>query len=889
MATSIQNQLKAAESLGLTSLIQNAIRRGLMEVDGNHITYFIHGNKKYRFTDPEEKVRADTIAFLALKKGYDIHRVETEVAGSHNDFADVVLYRDARCTEPWLVIENKKADATPAERTEGEGQAFANAISLGAKYAMKDFGNESFIWQIEGFGGREREKNRIGTRDKLPSNYSEEMHYSLIANTDADIKPASAAVINMAIRRAHSIIWAGGKRDPLSAFDEWSKLMFAKVRDERHTPNGKPRGFQVGTGESDAAVSSRVHELFDQAKRQDPSIFPNNEKLELPDRKIAQVVEAIEQISFIGTDSDVIGTAFEGFFGSVFRGSLGQYFTMRSIARFVVGMLSPSSEDYVLDPTCGSGGFLLEALLQVWKVTDRDFAGQSDLERVKSDFAAQNVYGIEIHPTLARISKISLLLHHDGHTNIEADRSCLGPNLSKQRLKQAGGFDIIVGNPPFGTKIEEGDEDQLDGTSLSSFEVCKGKKSVQSEQVILERSIEWLKPGGRLGMVLPDGILNNSGAQSNCPAVRDWLFKQGRILGIVSLPDYAFRRSGATNKTSILVFEKFSDDESRRINQAFDKKSDLSISEALKSSGLDYHIFFAEANYVGYTPSGRPDNRNDLYNSDQNGFLSNDQEGSILGEWNTWYENDGTDDPRCVDILASDVWNAHPSHRIDPKYHVYKAHAQELIPSGWAAAPLSSLVERKKRAVDFGKNPMREYKVLTLSQTGVPRLREAGVGNNPPEWLGMYFADSSSKWYEVQEGDIVYSGIDLWKGVVCYVTADYEGAVVTQEYPILKVKDPSKIDPEFLSVLLRSKRFQKVFRAINTGHSNRRRTQQSDFNQALVYYPSLNEQKEIAKKVRDARSQITAAMQKVATVEREIDATLLATDEILDLNDEPIE
>ena len=106
---------------------------------------------------------------------------------------------------------------------------------------------------------------------------------------------------------------------------------------------------------------------------------------------------------------------------------------MRQIARFTVGMLNPTSEDYVLDPTCGSGGFLLETLLQVWNDTDAGFAGQGNLARIKSDFAAQYVYGIEIHPTLARICKISLLLHHDGHTNIEADKSCLSPNLSKPR------------------------------------------------------------------------------------------------------------------------------------------------------------------------------------------------------------------------------------------------------------------------------------------------------------------------------------------------------------------------------------------------------------------------------------------------------------------------
>lgn len=541
-------------------------------------------------------------------------------------------------------------------------------------------------------------------------------------------------------------------------------------------------------------------------------------------------------------------------------------------------MLNPTSEDYVLDPTCGSGGFLLETLLQVWNDTDAGFAGQGNLARIKSDFAAQNVYGIEIHPTLARICKISLLLHHDGHTNIEADKSCLSPNLSKPRLQKDRQFDLIVGNPPFGTKVANGDEDQLDGAFLDDFVLGCGKQSIQSEQIILEKSVSWLKPGGRLGMVLPDGVLNNSGSQSNCPALREWLFKSGRILSVISLPDFAFRRSGATNKTSILIFEKFSDLESARLgNQLEACEGDIAV--ALKDSGLDYNIFFGEASHIGYTPSGRPDPRNDLYIADENGYLSDDQTGSILGEWNVWEENGAVSDSRCVAERASSVWRSHPSHRVDPKYHVYMAHKGDYVPHGWSSAPMMDLVKRMRRNVDFGEEPMKEYKVLTLSQTGVARLREPGVGNNPPEWRGMYFYDSSSDWFEVRTSDIVYSGIDLWKGVVCFVTEEFDHALVTQEYPILRVKDPNVIDPEFLSILLRSRRFQKAFRAINTGHSNRRRTQSSDFGKVLVYYPPIEKQKEIALKVRNARENIAKAYIGVSDVENELDAILHADEE----------
>jgi type I restriction enzyme M protein len=140
---------------------------------------------------------------------------------------------------------------------------------------------------------------------------------------------------------------------------------------------------------------------------------------------------------------------------------------------------------------------------------------------LKSEFALNHVYGIEIHEVLARICKINLLLHHDGHTNIEADRSCLDITFSNPRLgSRQGLFSRVVGNPPFGDQVTEHDEDHLGSNQLSSFDVALGRTKVDSEQVILERAVQFLEPGGRLGLVLPDGLLNNQGEQPNCPRCR---------------------------------------------------------------------------------------------------------------------------------------------------------------------------------------------------------------------------------------------------------------------------------------------------------------------------------------------------------------------------------
>ena len=212
------------------------------------------------------------------------------------------------------------------------------------------------------------------------------------------------------------------------------------------------------------------------------------------------MVSTLQAISFTGTDVDHIGVAFESFFGSVFRGELGQYFTMRPIARFTVAMLDIDHNHFVLDPTAGSGGFLLETLLQAWHSLEQNFSGQpaDQVDRIKTDFALTKVYGIEIHEVLARICKINLLLHNDGHTNIEGDRSCLDTIFTRSRLAEGRGrFHRIVGNPPFGDEVQEGDEDHLGSNSLANFDVAQGRGAVDSEHIVLERNGTRTKPLSR--------------------------------------------------------------------------------------------------------------------------------------------------------------------------------------------------------------------------------------------------------------------------------------------------------------------------------------------------------------------------------------------------------
>lgn len=858
--------------------IAEAIRRGIIRVSDTQVTYHLNQQKTYDWTDPEEWVRAATIGWLIIARDYPAARLRTEVQVPRRvpgDFADVVVYRDDACREPYLVVENKAAGQSARTRAQAIEQLFGNANSLRAPFGLYEEHDTSLFFDVAGFAATERTANRLGTRSAVARQYGDVAQFAHIAGQPEDIQPMPSGPLGAKIRRAHYAIWAGGRRDPLTAFDEWSKLLFAKVVDERLTPTGQPRRFQFGNRETTAAVANRVHELFTQATRQDPTIFPAGSRIDLPETKIAEVVRILQSVCFVRTDVDSVGQAFEEFFGSVFRGELGQYFTMRQLARFTVAVLDIAAGDYVLDPTAGSGGFLLEVLLQTWHRVDRDFRGQpvDNISRIKTDFALSRVYGIEIHEILARICKINLMLHHDGHTNIEADRSCLDASFLNPRLNPpVARFTRIVGNPPFGDEVATNDEDHLGSNRLENFSIANGRSSVDSEQVIMERCIEFLEPGGRFGLILPDGVFNNQGHHSNCPQTRTMLAKRGRIEAIVSLPDHAFKRAGAQNKTSILFFRKFTAAEQHALDRALEAEIDRNqattvesldlIGRAVVRAGLNYHVFLAEANHVGYTATGAHSDLNELYCSAARGALSDDQGGTVLGEWRRFGANPvgyaGSSRPDCMACAFDELWAAHSSHRLDPKYHLFKREATREAPAGWIRERISAVMQRQLVASRF-ENPDARYTVLTLSQTGEIRARAAGKGNNPPEWVGAYFQESAGDWFAATVGNVVFSSIDLWKGCIAVVPPEFDGGLVTKEFPIYRITD-GRLSPAFLQALLRTRYYQRAFRAITTGHSNRRRTQVGDFEALEISFPAtIREQQRLIREIEDARTRQRAA------------------------------
>jgi type I restriction enzyme M protein len=343
-----------------------------------------------------------------------------------------------------------------------------------------------------------------------------------------------------------------------AALDELCKLLYAKLYDEEMTKPGKAYSLQrdlYATSEEFAAVTRRI---YSEANEYDVRVFslkiPGyersrgvfNEPLRLSSPALAKVAETLQDYWLSASSIDVKGRAFQKVLVPGLRAGMGQYFTPFEVIQFMVDVASPTFRDLVLDPFAGSGHFLTQSLDYV-----RSKSRKSDEKRI-DEFAYNKLHGIEKSDRMVRVAMTDMRLHGDGHSSIRCTDALLAfENYPDIRPES---FDLILSNPPFGSLLGPEAIGQL-----GKFQLAQGRKNVPLEVLGLERCVQFLRPGGRLGIVLPDGILANRGTDF----VRDWLAKNVAVRAIVSLPVETFAPFGASVKTSILFARKWRAGEKR--------------------------------------------------------------------------------------------------------------------------------------------------------------------------------------------------------------------------------------------------------------------------------------------------------------------------------------
>ena len=570
------------------SLFLRNIDRGLennllvISSDNSKITYNCKREFTTKFNNTEEKIRASYFTELILDYQYPAKNIDMEVIvprRTPEDKADIVVYEDDETKKPYLVIECKKDGITDNEFKQAIEQAFGNANSLRAKFASVVAGITRTAFDVAGFKSQERDKNVIAD---IPKKFGIAPKYKFVkGNIKKDLKIVSREELIRTLEKSHDTVWEGGRRAPTVAFDEVSKLLFCKISDERERKKGDTYKFQIGTHESAKDVSDRISEIYQEAKMSDPEVFRENISLE--PSIVYNVVEHLQELNLTKIDLDTKGVAFELFMQDFFKGKMGQFFTPRPIVQFCVNMLNPQKKDSVLDPACGSGGFLLNSLDKVREFAEKNY-DENEAWQHWHNFALNNLFGIEINDQIARVCKMDMIIHDDGHTNIistDALRTSDDLTESHEKFKN-NHFDIVITNPPFGATIKSTEK-----TYLEDYTFGKDKKNQKTEILFIERCLNFVKyGGGRIGIVLPDGILTNTSLQY----VRDFIMQHCEILAIVSIPSFAFTHFGAGVKSSLVFLRK------KKKNEILTK----------------YPIFMAIADHIGYDATGRESPINDL-------------------------------------------------------------------------------------------------------------------------------------------------------------------------------------------------------------------------------------------------------------------------------------
>lgn len=572
---------------------------------------FIDGNTQ-RADTPEEYVRQEIAKSLVREYRYEKACIEVEFTlrlGSRKPRADLVIFppgAEHKQERAWIIVECKASSVKSADKKEGVGQLHSYmAACPNVAYGMWTNGIERFCYaRVERDGQVETEEvpdlpqfGKEGDADDRPR--------------FDQLKPATSDALLFAFRRCHNYIAGNQGLQKPAAFWELLKLIFCKIHDERHNDEIQ---FYTGANERHGVngplkVQKRIEALFSQVKDDYPTIFKQSESLELKPVVLAYLVTQLQMYSLLESDIDVKGRAYEEIVGSNLRGDRGEFFTPRNICQMAVAMLSPSENQLILDPACGTGGFLITAMnFVIEKIRAAEtLKWGSNLTRAEDavqgrirKFAGRYIVGMDFNPELVKATKMNMVMNNDGAGGLYQANSLEAPVTWDRQLferKLIDNVDLIFTNPPFGSKIPVTDTAVLEKYDLGhSWQYDKSadrwkmteapQKSQPPEILFIERCVKFLKPGtGCAAIVLPDGILGSPGLGY----VREWILRNTHVLASIDLHPDTFQPFVSV-QTSILVLKR--------------KTPELIAVETAAGKLNDYSVFMAVANHIGHDKRG---------------------------------------------------------------------------------------------------------------------------------------------------------------------------------------------------------------------------------------------------------------------------------------------
>ena len=376
-----------------------------------------------------------------------------------------------------------------------------------------------------------------------------------------NLKPTFRAIRNYLAANA-----VGITRDEIFA-QQLINLIFCKIYDEKFKRPDQMVDFRAGINEPALEVKERIEALFEKVKKQYKDVIEVADSIALDPDSLRYVVGELQNISLIESDRDAVGEAFEVFIGPSLKGPQGQFFTPRNVVKMVVDMIDPSPDDRIIDPACGSGGFLVEALRHVWKKVEEQGVAykwpESEIVAQRQKVAIDNFRGIDKDEFLAKVAKAYMAIVGDGRGGVHCENSLDEPKKWKTKARNAIAFDsfnVVITNPPFGKKLRIESNDILKQYDLGhewregknfSFEKGSVAESQTPQILFIERCLNLLTDGGKLGIVLLESIFG----MPKYRYVVDYLTQRTKLLALISMPENLFQPNTHA-KTCVVICEK---------------------------------------------------------------------------------------------------------------------------------------------------------------------------------------------------------------------------------------------------------------------------------------------------------------------------------------------
>ena len=620
------------------TLFSEEIKR---EIESNIYTKDINGvkvpyitclirQKEIKLT-PEETVRQLYIYKLMREYDYPASRIQLETPihfGREIKRADVVITDKDRVTVPYIIVELKKP-----KLIDGKEQLKSYCNATGAPIGVWTNGEQVSCYNRKDPNFFEMISDIPKANQKLSDILSERYTYDDLRTRDK-ISKEKRTLRNLIKEMEDEVLASAG----VDSFEEIFKLIFAKLYDELICANDKTAYLQFrNNGDTDFELKEKIQGLFDDAKKKWEGVFAEESKILLSPSHLAVCVSTLQDIKLFNNNLDVVDDAFEYLMSKAQKGEKGQYFTPRYVIDMCVKMMNPTINDKIIDTACGSSGFTVHSIFKVWKEIrlskglepGEDFTA-SERTNDERDFVRDNVFAIDFDEKTVRVARTLNLIAGDGQTNVlhlnTLDYSRWGEVIKQEdwndtynegfkklkKLQPKGSndfskfnFDLVMANPPFAGDIKE-------QTILSHYELAKNdkgkwQKKVGRDILFIERNLNFLKPGGRMAVVLPFNNVSDK-------YIRDYIAERCRILAVVGLHGNVFKPHTGT-KTSVLLVQKWDD--------------------VLCPKKEDYPIFFATMQKPSKDNSGEK-----IYVKDENGEILLDSHSHFIVDHDL-YNHDG--------------------------------------------------------------------------------------------------------------------------------------------------------------------------------------------------------------------------------------------------------